>query len=126
MTEGGQGCDLKRVKKTSAGWLAILSLVSVFAAPGCADSVEGDRAAALASCNAFCDAYVPAGCTDYDSLEDCKSIECSDLPVQPVGCQTQVKTYYDCRQTQLDICSNPDEPGEECFAEFTRLLTCTA
>jgi hypothetical protein len=114
------------VKKSSVGWLAVLCLVSVLASPGCSDSVEGDPAAALASCDAFCDAYVPAGCTDYDSIEECKSIECSDLPVQPVGCQTQVKSYYDCRLAQVDICINPDQPGEDCFAEFSRLLTCSS
>jgi len=99
----------------------------VLTSPGCTDSADGDPAAALASCNAFCDAYfTAAGCPDYDSLEECKSIECSDLPVQPVGCQTQVKTYYDCRQTQADICINPDETAEECFAELDDLLTCSA
>ena len=59
-------------------------------------------------------------------LDDCKSIECSDLPRQPLGCQTQFKIYYDCRQAQADICINPDEATEECFAEFNDLLTCSS
>jgi hypothetical protein len=116
----------KRVKKWSLGWLAVLSLVSVLASPGCTDSADGDPAAALASCNAFCDAYLTAGCKDYDSLEECKAIECSDLPAQPRGCQTQVTIYYDCRQAQADICINPDESTEACFAAFDDLLTCSS
>jgi hypothetical protein len=125
LTEGGQGCDLKRVKKSFVGWLAVLSVVSVLASPGC-DSDDGTAAAALMSCNAFCDAYLTAKCTDYPTLDDCKAVECSDLPRQPAGCQSKVKSYYDCRQAQAAICINPDEPTEECFAEFDDLLTCSA
>jgi hypothetical protein len=118
--------EKKRVKMWSLGWLAVLGLMSVLASPGCTDSADGDPAAALASCNLFCDGYLAAGCADYDSLEECKSIECSDLPGQPVGCQTQVKIYYDCRQAQVDICINPDESTEDCFAELDDLLTCSS
>ena len=128
MTEGGQGCDLERVKKSSVGWLAVLSLVSVLASPACGDGDGGNAAVALMSCNAFCDAYLTAGCTDYPTLDDCKSIECSDLPVQPAGCQTKIKIYYDCRQAQADICINPVkvDPPDECVAEFDDLLTCSS
>ena len=115
-----------RVNRWPLGWLAVLSLVSVLASAGCSDSGEGDPAAALASCDAFCGAYLAAACTDYPTLDDCKSIECSDLPRQPLGCQTQIKVYYDCRQAQADICVNPDEATEECFAELHDLLTCSS
>lgn len=113
------------MKKGSVGWLAILSLVSVLVSQGCGDS-DDDSAAALASCNAFCTAYLAAACTDYPAVDDCKMVECSDLPQQPVGCQTKVKLYYDCRQAQDDICINPDQPTNDCFAEFDDLLTCSS
>jgi hypothetical protein len=118
--------ETKRVQKWPVGWLAVLSLLSLFASSGCADSVDGDPAAALASCNAFCEAYLTAHCADYPTLEDCKTIECSDLPRQPIGCQTQIKLYYDCRQAQADICINPDESTDACWAEFHDLLTCSS
>ena len=118
--------EKKRVKRWSLGWLAVLSLVSVLASPGCSDTDEGDPAAALASCNLFCEAYLAAMCTDYPTLDDCKATECSHLPRQPIGCQTKVKVYYDCRQAQADICINPDLDTEECSAELDDLLTCSS
>ena len=114
------------MKKSSVGWLAVLSLVSVLASPGCGDSDDGNAAGALMSCNAFCEAYLAAGCADYPTVDNCKSITCSHLPVQPAGCQTRIKTYYDCRQAQADICINPDEAPDECFPEYDDLLTCSA
>ena len=118
--------EKKRVKKWSVGWLAVVGLLSVFASSGCSDSVEGDPAAALASCNAFCEAYLAAACADYSTLDECKSIECSDLPRQPLGCQTQIKVYYDCRQDQADVCINPDDAADACWAEYDDLLMCSA
>ena len=118
--------EKKRVKRSSLGWLGGVSLAFLFASAGCADSVEGDPAAALASCKAFCDAYLTASCPDYPTLDDCKSIECSDLPQQPLGCQNKVKAYYDCRQAQTDICVNPDDPIDACGVEFDALLMCNA
>ncbi len=118
--------EKKRVKRWPVGWLAVLSLVSVLASAGCSDSDEGDPAAALASCNAFCEAYLAAACMDYPTLDDCKSVECSDLPRQPLGCQTEIKIYYDCRQAQAAVCIEPDDTTDECFAEFDDLLTCSS
>jgi hypothetical protein len=118
--------DNERVKKWSVGWLAVPSLLFMFASSGCSDTADGDPAAALASCNKFCEAYLAANCADYPTLDDCKSIECSDLPRDPVGCQNQIRLYYDCRQGQANICINPDDATDECWAEWDDLLMCSA
>lgn len=78
-------------------------------ASGCGSSGEptGDSQASLASCNAYCDAYVAKTCTptNYTTADACKLAECKHLPEDPAICQTKIKIYYDCQNAQLDICT---------------------
>jgi hypothetical protein len=114
------------VKRSSTLLSAAFVILLAFAAtPGCgaAGGPNGDPAAAVASCNAYCDAYVAAACTppNYTSADDCKLAECHHLPSAPGICQTKIKTYYDCGKAlgPTDICS--DTP---CADEFSAVLTC--
>ena len=99
----------------------LASLVAAAAGCGASGGPTGDPQATLASCNAWCGAYVPAACATpiYPTLDACKTTECGDLPRQPAICQTKLKTYYDFRQAQADVC---DEMA--CKDEFDAVLTC--
>jgi hypothetical protein len=117
---------LKTSRTTPLGFWGVvgcgLALWAVVATSGCADDDEGDAAASLASCNSWCDAYIAAACPAvplYPNADMCKLVECADIPVQPRICQTEFKTYYDCRGEQADLCADMD-----CEAEFSALLTC--
>jgi hypothetical protein len=98
-----------------------LPLLAALAGCGSSGAPTGDPQLTLASCNAWCDAYVAAVCTTpiYKSLDECKTMECSDLPRQQAFCQTKIKTYYDCQQAQADICGDMG-----CTAEHSVVLTC--
>jgi hypothetical protein len=73
---------------------------------GC--DTDGDPAATQASCTAFCTAYIAAACTPpaYRSLSECQTNECDHAAAAPASCQNAIKSYYDCRKTQADICGN--------------------
>ena len=94
-------------------------MMAVLVSSGCSDSNNGDPAASQAACHTYCDAYLAAMCPDYATVDECKMIECGDIPVQPAICQTKLKAYYDCQATQDDICG-----FDECRTEFQVLLTC--
>ena len=97
--------------------------VSLAAVSGCGSAGEatGDPAAAKASCDAYCQAYIAKACPDplYTTLDACKMAECFHLPEAPGICQTKIKTYYDCQTAQADICGDMG-----CAAQFSAVLTC--
>ena len=75
---------------------------------------------AIASCNAYCDAYIAAACPTptYSSASECKSSECGSIPTTATAaCYAAVKTFYDCERTQADICGDTG-----CVNQFTALL----
>lgn len=65
-------------------------------------------AAAVASCNAWCDAYVAAACADplYTNAADCKSTECSPDGTESAACIAAIKALYDCSRVQASICAD--------------------
>jgi len=101
--------------------LGVLGLVLSFAVIGCGSSSGGDPAATQTSCTAYCTAYLAAACPTpmYTSASDCQSSECTQASTAPAGCQSTLKTYYDCRATQADICGDTG-----CTAEFAALNNC--
>lgn len=126
LTEGRHWCVTTRVNRSSSRLstffgLLLASLVAASAGCGSSGGPTGDPQATLASCNAWCDAYIPAACAApiYTALDACKMTECSDLPRQPAICQTKIKTYYDCRKAQADLCGDM-----ACTDEFNAVLTC--
>jgi len=110
------------VKKSLAGLFSVLGLVSMIATGGCGGSSGGgnNAAAALASCNTYCDAYAAKACATpiYASAAECKSNECVDTSAAPSGCNAAIKTYYDCRATQADLCAD-----NGCDSQATAILT---
>ena len=58
------------------------SVRRVLATAGCGSSSGGggNSSAALASCNAYCDAYIAKACADafYTTAAECKTTECVD------------------------------------------------
>ena len=68
----------------------------------------GALAEAVASCNAWCDAYVAATCADplYTSAAACKSTECSPDGTESAACIAAIKALYDCSRTQANICAD--------------------
>jgi hypothetical protein len=109
------------MKKSLLGLFGMLGLVSVLAASGCGSSSGGSNSsAALASCNAYCDAYIAKACADpiFTSLADCKSSECVDTSAASAGCNNTVKAYYDCRTTQADLCAD-----DGCNTQATAILS---
>jgi len=98
------------VKKSLLGLFGVFGLVSVLSASGCGSSSGGasaSQADAVASCNAWCDAYIAAACADplYTSAADCKTTECSPETAS-AACYAAVKALYDCEKTQADICGD--------------------
>ncbi|HYJ07671.1 MAG TPA: hypothetical protein VEX18_01645 [Polyangiaceae bacterium] len=89
------------------GIVALLLAASSTVACGSDDDGGGDGAAALTSCNAYCDAAVAKSCTDS---ADCKSFECSDLDKATGPCATEFKRYYDCMKAQADVCAQTCTP----------------
>ena len=111
------------MKKPSLGVFGVLGLVAALATVGCGGS-DGDNghAATLTSCNAYCDMYGAAACGAsglFTDAADCKTSECQPIPAAaPSGCQSALKTYYDCRKTQADICAD-----DGCDAQATAFFT---
>jgi hypothetical protein len=111
---------VKRGRFGFAGLILGLALFS--AAAGCGSSGGGgDPAATQTSCTAYCTAYFAAACPTpmYTSMADCMSSECAQAAGFPAGCQSALKTYYDCRKTQADICGDTG-----CSSQFTATTTC--
>ena len=65
-------------------------------------------AQAVASCNAWCDAYAAATCADplYSNAAECKSTECSPDGAASAACLAAIKALYDCSRTQANICAD--------------------
>jgi len=108
------------MKKSLLGVFAVLGLVSVLATSGCGSSSGSNSSAALASCNAYCEAYIAKACVDpmFTSLADCKSSECVNTSAASSGCNNAVKAYYDCRATQADLCAD-----DGCDTQGTAIFT---
>jgi hypothetical protein len=92
-------------------WFGVVALLLAgSSAVGCSsDSESGSAGAALASCNAYCDAAIAKSCTDS---ADCKADECSDLDKAMGACDATFKTYYDCLKAQTDVCANTCAPPD--------------
>ena len=99
--------------------IGVLGLVLSMATIGCGSSSGGDPAATQASCSAYCTAYIAAACPTpvYASVDDCNSAECAPFASAPSKCQSALKTYYDCRATQADICADTG-----CDSQFTAVV----
>ena len=127
LTAGRQRCVTRRVKRSSTlrGFVLLGALLVLGGTPGCgaAAGPNGDPTAALASCNAYCDAYVAAMCTppNYMTDADCRMAECHHLAEAPGICVTKIKTYYDCAKAlgPADICGDT-----ACAEEFSAVLSC--
>ena len=65
-------------------------------------------AQAVASCNAWCDAYAAASCADplYPTASECKATECVPTGAPSAACLAAIKTLYDCSRTQANICAD--------------------
>jgi len=85
------------------GIVALLLAASSMVACGSDDDGGGDGAAALASCNAYCDAKVAKNC---DFSAECKTDECTDTDKATGPCATEFKRYYDCMKAQPDVCAD--------------------
>jgi hypothetical protein len=124
------------MKTSQLGLVGLFSLVLVLAAGGCDDSGRtggtggaagtssgggggttgsggtggggSALAAAVASCNAWCDAYAAATCADplYGTAAECKSTECSATGSESAACLAAIKALYDCSRTQANICAD--------------------
>ena len=98
------------MKRALVGLLGGLGLLVVVATSGCGDSKGGggNAAAALSSCNSYCDAYIAKACAQafYTTAAECKTTECVDTSAASANCNNTIKTYYDCRQTQADLCED--------------------
>ena len=89
---------------------------------GCgSSSSSGNSAATQTSCNAYCTAYLAAACNPsmYPSMAECTAGECTPIMSAPGGCQAALKTYYDCRKAETDICADTG-----CDSQAAALSTC--
>jgi hypothetical protein len=64
---------------------------------------SGNAAAAVQSCQAYCDASEPS-CGNYASAAECKSSECTIADGAPAACTSAIKALYDCQKAAADIC----------------------
>lgn len=98
------------MKRALLGPLGGLSLLVAVVTSGCDDSqgAASTAAAALESCNAYCDAYIARACSPsfYAAADECKSTKCLDTSAGSAGCNAALRTYYDCQQSQADICAD--------------------
>ena len=86
--------------------IGVLGLAAA-AAAGCNDA-GGNNSATFASCRAYCDTVIGAGCPMpiYSSADTCKAYECSSLDSTTEGCQKASKAYYDCAAAKEDLCAS--------------------
>jgi len=98
------------MKLAKTHWLG--TLVLLMAAPsvvGCSSDSEGKTAEALASCKAFCEATVAAGCPDSAKCELDQATntwdECAGLDKTTGACDAAMKAYFDCQKAQSDVCT---------------------
>src|SRR5262245_22389981 len=109
------------MKRSRCGALGLF-VWSVLVLAGCgSDGSSGNSAAVQTACNGYCDTYAAASCSApvYASAAECKTGECAPLTSAPAGCHAALKTYYDCRKAQSDICAD-----EGCVNEFAALASC--
>ena len=78
------------MKRALLGPLGGLSLLVAVVTSGCDDSqgAASTAAAALESCNAYCDAYIARACSPsfYAAADECKSTKCLDTSAGSAGC----------------------------------------
>ena len=105
-----------RVKRMQLGLVLSLCL----AALGCGSS-GGTLSATQDACTAYCEAYAAAACATpiYASISACVSAECVPLKGGSPKCQTAFRTYYECEQTQADICADTG-----CASQFAAINGC--
>jgi hypothetical protein len=100
------------MSKSLRSLVGLVGLVSVFATSGCGGDSNGGTtttvAQAKASCDAWCDAYIAATCTDpfYTDAATCKTTECTPDGTETAACISAIKTLYDCSKAQADICAD--------------------
>lgn len=124
------------VKRTFVRALAVSGLLSMLAV-GCGED-RADPAPAVASCNAYCDAYLAAACSapNYTSGGMCKEFECGTIATSPATCVDEFKAYYDCVKvlTAADLCCETVAPPATrcdgltvpvpCSDKYNALLVC--
>jgi hypothetical protein len=98
--------------------LQIVFFALAVAAVACGSDDEGGSsgagAAALQSCQEYCDAEV--SCGDYASADECKSSECAGNDQATGACAEAIKAFYDCQKAAADVCN----PG--CTTEASAYL----
>ena len=97
------------MKRTLLGPLFGLTLLVAAVTSGCdGQGAVSSAAAALASCNTYCDAYIAQACSPafYAAADECKSTKCQDTSAGSASCNAALKAYYDCQQSQPDICAD--------------------
>jgi hypothetical protein len=114
---------MTRAKGRLVGFGFLLS-VAVFGCAGGGSSDgngNGDPAATKLSCMEYCIQYIAASCSSpvYTSMTECGMYECNPLAAAPAGCQTALKTYYDCRRDEADICNDVG-----CDSQFAAVASC--
>ena len=99
----------------------VLVLAPFLAALGCSSS-GGTLSATQDSCTAYCNAYVVAVCDPplYTEASACESVECVPLKGGSPSCQAAFKAYYDCKQSQADLCADTG-----CTREFDAINSCS-
>ena len=121
------------VKRTFVRALAVSGLLSMLAV-GCGED-RADPAPAVASCDAYCDAYLAAACStsNYTSVAMCKQFECGTIATSPSTCVDEFKAYYDCLKvlTAADLCCETVAPPAQCTGDavpcadkYDAVLTC--
>ena len=111
---------MARGRLTRFGFLVSMTLLGCGSSGGSSTS-NGDPAATKLSCMEYCIEYIAGSCPTpvYTTMTECGMNECDPLAAAPAGCQTALKTYYDCRKAEADIC---DDVG--CDSQFAALNTC--
>jgi hypothetical protein len=102
----------------------VMGVGLVVTADGCGSDgggLGGSAEATMASCNAYCTAYVAKNCADpmYTSFADCTTKDCGVIQAIPDRCQAKMQAYYDCRKGQTDLC---EDSG--CSSQLTAAGVC--
>ena len=101
-----------------------MGVVLGVSASGCESDgagISGSAEATMASCTAYCTAYIAKACADpmYTSLTDCTTNDCAVILAIPDRCQAKMQAYYDCRKGQADLCGDSG-----CSSQLTAAGVC--
>ena len=98
------------MKKALVGLFGGLGLLVVFATSGCGDSRwRRQRGRGARVLQRYCDAYIAKACADRPSTRrrpSARRRSARYTSAAPANCNAAVKAYYDCRQTQADLCAD--------------------